>query len=276
MQDLQQKDPKLVAKIMDMVESGVSPEDIGQRLEEEREKEALEAVEGPPEEEQFAAEIKIIAQALAYREAVSDDLHEIMSLLNAAYACEIKGPESYRVGEPVSVEQFISTFEDKSYTWLVCEAPSGRGVEKDGVILGVSIFSTDGESKKNGTKEGTLGSIRFFAVLPRFHGVCIGLRLLKKTELSMHQKGCVRCMACCPSPRKSMSVWLKHRGYAYLGSSLYPFQQLGHVIAPKMRRKGEDKDSAVVEEPVYLMHFLKMLENTSAGAAPAVADSKGE
>jgi len=65
MQEIQKKDPKLVAKIIDMVESGVSADDIGQRLQDEREKEELEAVEGPPEEEAFAAEIKIIAQALA-------------------------------------------------------------------------------------------------------------------------------------------------------------------------------------------------------------------
>ncbi len=65
MQDVQKKDPKLVAKMMDMIESGVNAVDIGQRLQDEAEKEALEAVEGGPDEEAFAAEIKIIAQALA-------------------------------------------------------------------------------------------------------------------------------------------------------------------------------------------------------------------
>ena len=280
MQDIQKKDPKLVAKIIDMVESGVSPDDIGKRLEEEREIAALEAVEGPPDEEKFAAEIKIIAQALAYREACDDDLIEIMALFNAAYMCEIRGPESFRTGlsagstaedsaaashddsmaEPVSVEQFISLYKDKSYKWLVCEAPSGRGVEKDGVILGVSVYSVNGKSTKNGKNEGNLGSIRLFAVLPRFHGVCIGLRLLKKTESKMHKSGCVRSLACCPAPRKSVASWLKRRGYTYVGGSPYPFDQLQQV--PKK----------INDDNVLLLQFLKRIEDTTANNAGA--DSK--
>ena len=58
-------------------------------------------------------------------------------------------------------------------------------------------------SRRNGEVEGNLGSIRLFAVLPRFHGLCIGLRLLKKTESYMFRANCVRCMACAASTRLS-------------------------------------------------------------------------
>ena len=151
--DAGRKDPTVVSKIIDMVEGGISPENIGKALEEEAELKAIEAVEGPKEDEKFADEIKIIAQALAYREAVPEDLSEIMKLLQASYKVELEGEEAFRTGEAVSVEVVISLFEDKSYTWLVCEAPNGREVENDGVILGVSIFST-GKSKSKSKIEG--------------------------------------------------------------------------------------------------------------------------
>ena len=231
--DAGRKDPKLVAKLMDLVESGVNPLDIAKHLEEDAEKAALEAVEGPPEDEIFAREIKIIAQALAYRKAEAADLHEVMTLLTNAYKYEIIGDEAFRAGPSLNVELFIELFEDPSYQWLVCEAPNGRGVEKDGVILGVSIFSVDGVSRCNGVVEGKLGSIRLFGVLPRFHGVCIGLRLLQTTEQTMFKAGCVRSMACASTSRKRVATWLARRGYRLAGTSAYPAEALGHVLLPQ-------------------------------------------
>lgn len=284
--DAGRKDPKLVSKLMDLVESGVNPLDIAKHLEEDAEKAALEAVEGPPEDETFAREIKIIAQALAYRKAEAADLHEIMTLLTNAYKYEIIGSEAFRVGPSLNVELFIELFEDPSYQWLVCEAPSGRGVEKDGVILGVSIFSVDGVSRCNGMVEGKLGSIRLFGVLPRFHGVCIGLRLLQKTEQTMYKTGCVRSMTCTSSTRKRVATWLARRGYRLAGTSPYPAEAMGHtllpqyepsVIAEKQGPVPVPEGSPVPVSPTTilgLMQFLKKLESTEATRAPAVADSK--
>ena len=221
---------------------------------------------------------------------MADDLHEILGLLTAAYGCELQGPEAFRAGDAISVDQYIALFEDPDYQWLVCEAPSGRGVEKDGVILGISIFSKNGVSRRNGVAEGLLGSIRLFAVLPRFHGVCIGLRLLKKTEALMYKAGCVRCMSCCSTARKSVSSWYKRRGYSYLGAIPYPFEQLEQypkpkavtvpkTTAPASASASETKQGeapAPVPAPVKLMQFLKKIENTTAYKVPAVADGKGD
>ena len=216
---------------------------------------------------------------------MADDLHEILGLLSSAYECELRGPEAFRAGDAVSVEQYIALFEDPDYQWLVCEAPSGRGVEKDGVILGISIFSKNGVSTRNGVNEGKLGSIRLFAVLPRFHGVCIGLRLLKKTESLMYKAGCVRCMSCCSSVRKSVASWFKRRGYLYLGAVPYPFEQLEQypkkVHTPASESKMEDAATAAtaataVVAPVKLMQFLRKIEDTSAYAVPDKAAGKGD
>lgn len=271
--DAGRKDPKVVSRLIDLVESGLNPDEIGKVLEDEAEKAALEEYEGPEEEERFSSEIKIIAQALAYRQADPSDLPEIMALLTKAYEAEVSGPESYREGASLHVEQFINLFEDKSYKWLVCEAPNGNRMEKDGVILGISIYSTDGISRCNGEVEGNLGSIRLFAVLPRFHGLCIGLRLLKKTEAFMLKAGCVRCMACTATARRTVATWLKRRGYNLAGTSPYPAQLMGHVLKSKpagdvtVTAKGMDLCE------VRLMQFLKKIFNTEA-TLPSTAEKK--
>lgn len=63
-----------------------------------------------------------------------------------------------------------------------------------------------------GEVEGPLGVIRLLGVLPRYQGLCIGNRLLKRTEKAMHSQGCIRSMVCVPSPRHSMSNWIQRRG----------------------------------------------------------------
>jgi len=289
--DAGRKDPRLVAKLMDLVESGVNPLDIAKTLADEAELAALEELEGPPDEETFAREIKIIAQALAYRKAEPADLQEIMALLNNAYKAEVEGLEAFREGPSLNVELFIELFEDATYQWLVCEAPSGRGVEKDGVILGVCIFSVDGVSRCNGMVEGKLGSIRLFGVLPRFHGVCIGLRLLQKTEQVMFKAGCVRSMACTSSTRKRVATWLARRGYRLAGTSPYPAEAMGHVLLSQFRSEKEsESETAAPPAPaapaapaaapapapavIGLMQFLKTLESSEATRPPAIADSK--
>jgi ribosomal protein S18 acetylase RimI-like enzyme len=59
-----------------------------------------------------------------------------------------------------------------------------------------------------GVVEGNLGSIRYFAVLPKFHGLCVGQRLLMKTEREMVKEKCVRCMVSVASTRNKLIDWI--------------------------------------------------------------------
>lgn len=138
---------KVLAQVHELMEKGMSAEEIAKQLQSEREK-AL----APEEtlEEEFSSEIKTIAQALAFRRANESDLRAIYGLLTAAYQCELRGDEAFRTGEAVSLEYLTDLFNDPSYHWLLVEAPNGFGEETDGMLLGVSCFSTDGVSRRNG------------------------------------------------------------------------------------------------------------------------------
>ena len=256
-------DPGLAVRVRELAESGVSAEGIAAALVEDNVRRELAKTEGSStyaeDTEIFPDEIKVIAQALAYRLATEQDLEEITRLLNAAYAPEVAvPPKGFRVGEAVTRESVEALFHDPAYKWTVVEAPSGRDVELDGVILGVCCYSTDGVSRKNGQVEGQLGSVRYFGVLPRFHGVCVGRRLLHRMELQMSQAGCVRSMACIPSPRKDVLAWLERRGYRAAGSSPYPAEAIGHELSP-----------GVQEADVRLQVLVKPLSGASE-----IADGK--
>ena len=73
-----------------------------------------------------------------------------LSFLDAAYKQETIGEEAFREGDPISPDLIRSLLCDGSYHWLLIEAPSGRDIEKDGVVLGAACFSTDGVSRRNG------------------------------------------------------------------------------------------------------------------------------
>jgi hypothetical protein len=102
-------------------------------------------------QEKFPNEIKIISQGLAYRKGELADLDEIHTLLTEAYHEETEGEESFRTGPVITKDVINQYLNDPSYHWLVTEAPQGFELEKDGVILGVCCFSTDGISKRNGS-----------------------------------------------------------------------------------------------------------------------------
>jgi len=259
MQAVNEKDPALQARIIDLIQAGVNPEDIAKRLDDDAREKRLFEEEGPPPSEQFPDEILLISQALAYRGATIADADRIVKLLNDAYSDELLGPESFRtsdgtsgVNRSVSSDTVMALLENNSgYNWLLVEAPDGRGVEEDGVILGAACYSTDGVSKKNGEVEGNLGSIRFFGVLRKYRGVVVGQRLLYKVEKAMFKAGCVRSMACVPSSRQSMMDWLIRRGYVNAGGMPYPFIGLGHIL-----REGKEDEQ--------LLRFLKALEDQTA------------
>lgn len=119
---------------------------------------------------------------------------------------------------------------DTSYRLKVLEVPQGHGIERDGIIIGVTCFSTDGESRRNGVVEGTLASVRWLAVLPKYKHLLVGSRLLLKVEEEARRANCYRIMLCVASTRTSVIKWLERRDY-FMGRSL-PFPSLspGHSL----------------------------------------------
>lgn len=148
MSEFSKKHPKLHAKLMSYVESGMNPDEIIAQFKKDDEDARPENQNTTTEE--FPDEIMLISQALAYREAEMEDIDEIHGLLNSSYNSEVSGPESFRSGEVISKDLVEGLMSDPSYKWLLVEAPSGRNIELDGVILGACCFSTDGVSRCNG------------------------------------------------------------------------------------------------------------------------------
>lgn len=147
MSEVSRKHPQLVAKVTEYIESGLNPEEIIQKF---RQEDIDKANNKDSQLEEFPDEIHMISQALAYRKPNSSDLKEVTSLLTKAYREEVVGIESFRSGNVIDFEDLEKLFNDDSYHWLVVEAPSGKGIELDGVILGVCCYSTDGISRKDG------------------------------------------------------------------------------------------------------------------------------
>ncbi len=142
---------KIMAQMMEMVEAGMDPESIAKKLQAEHRGEADDS-----EEEVFPDEVRVVSQALAFRNACNADKESIFSLLSVAYAAEVSGPESFRSAPAVGPHELDSLFslgeggEDTPYQWLVVEAPSGKDVESDGCLLGACCYSVDGVSRRNG------------------------------------------------------------------------------------------------------------------------------
>lgn len=146
MEKAKQRDPKFVNQVLSLVESGMDPMEIITSLQAS----VSNSDSNEDEEEVFPDEIKLISQALAFREPSSSDFEEIFKVLSSAYKIETTGPESFRSGDPISKNDLYELFSSGQYKWLVVEAPSGRNIVEDGAILGVCCFSTDGVSRKNG------------------------------------------------------------------------------------------------------------------------------
>lgn len=218
---------KVMSQVMALMESGLTPEEIAKTMQAERER----AIEGESEsDEEFPKEIRTMSQALAFRVGTIDDIQNIWKLLNKAYGAETSGSEAFRSGEAVMLSTIEHLFADESYRWTLMEAPSGHDEESDGVLLGLCCFSTTGVSRRNGEIEGLLGSIRYLAVVPRYHGLCAGLRLLRRVERDMARAGCVRCLVSLPSPRVKLLDWIERRGYECVNELPYP-ESLGHVLS---------------------------------------------
>lgn len=214
---------------------GLEPEQILKELNDEAElrliaeKEGIGAVKSI--EEPIPHEVQLIAQALAYRSATLDDLFQLHALLAKAYEPEINVTGFRNDVEAVCLESVQFYLEESSqYQWLLQETPDGRFFERDGAILGACCFSTDGVYRNNvGEVVGRVGSIRFLAVPPKYHGLCLGRRLLSKVEDIMRKQGCSHVLASIPSTRDSMIKWIQRRGYEAVSECAYPFSSLGHL-----------------------------------------------
>lgn len=135
---------------MTMVESGLGTDEIAEALHEMSEMKVLESLEGE-KKEVVPDEIRVIAQALAFRSVLTDyDLDCVYDVLSDAYCGEVHGKECFRQGNPVSRSCIKDLFSDESFRWLIMECPNGHGMEADGAIIGVSCFSVDGISRRNG------------------------------------------------------------------------------------------------------------------------------
>lgn len=146
-------DPKFQAKVQDLVESGLSAEQIIQHFRDEDEKKMLEEEEGeePFVEEDIPEEIRVIAQALAYRGPEEGDLKHLLSLINTAYAPESNGrKDSFRSGDCISKDSLQSLLTGDEHRWLIVEAPGRTRGDGGSLILGAACYTTNGTSKKNG------------------------------------------------------------------------------------------------------------------------------
>jgi ribosomal protein S18 acetylase RimI-like enzyme len=263
--------PQSTAQLMGMVERGLGTDEIEAALKEMAETQAIEASEGV-QEETFPKEIRLIAQALAFRSIEEADTAVVTEVLSDAYLAETIGEDSFRKGPSIPKQMIMDLLNDKSYKWILVEAPNGHNIEADGAVLGACCFSTDGVSRKNGEVEGRLGSIRLFGIVSRLRGLLIGQRLLDRVESAMRKAGCCRSMICVPSPREDTVRWVERRGYTIAGSSPYPASALGHELTK------DDVDLVRFVKPLAVEEKVQKREesdDTATGTATATATGSG-
>jgi len=166
------------------------------------------------------AEIRVIAQALAFRDADAGDAEVLEKLANDAYAAEREGrPEGFRTTPCVDLETVQAMIEDPDCHWILAEAPRGMNAVVDGQILGCACYSVGAAAAKTPEK---VGAIRLLAVLPAFLGLLVGRRLIRRVEEAMRARACTRALCCVPECRRSVLAWAARRGYEQSGVAQYP------------------------------------------------------
>lgn len=216
--DVIEKDSQFVEDVFDLINQGNRAEEIIQILQSKQEVKQEQNIS----DDIIPSDIKVVSQALAFSEPCLEDMREIYNLLLSAYNCEVFGNEKFLLKSTIQYDELIEIFKSNDYKWLMAQCPSGRGIIADSSILGVCCYSTSGYSRKDGKIEGKLGSIRYFAVLPQFQGLCIGQRLLKRLENIISRFGCCRAMICAASSRCSLQRWIERRGYVFANKIPYP------------------------------------------------------
>lgn len=166
-------------------------------------------------------EIRVVAQALAFRGAQRTDARELETLINAAYRGEMAGqPEGFRQSPVVDGAMIRAMIADSDCKWVIAETPNGQDAVEDGTILGACCFSV-GSAASNNTLE-KVGAIRLLAVLPSFVGLCVGRRVLQRAEEAIRSDECVRCLCCVPELRVSVRQWLERRSYDPISTAQFP------------------------------------------------------
>lgn len=257
-------------KLRNLAENGLSPEEIIKHLHNE---DILKKQDTTPEK--FPDEIRIVSQALLFRVADQDDCRDITNLINKSYACETNGDEAFRVGDCVTEGDIQCLVSDPEFHWLLLEAPNGFGIEQDGLLLGVCCYTTTGVSRKNGEVEGSVGSLRFLGVLPRYRGLCVGLRLLQRVEKVVGDAGCCRVMVSVPSTRLSMMSWLERRGYTAGVSISYPVAATGHTLSKDEVRLVVHHKSLRASDEVGPLSAASTSASTSAFASGSSSREAG-
>lgn len=150
-----ERDSDFVRKVLELVESGSTSEEVIRNLQEEQQQSLISS-----ERERFPDEIELISQALAFRTPSEGDTLDIYKLICEAYKDEFIGDEAFLENvdcKPEDKHKILSfntlsqlLQASSNYNWLVMECPNGRGVVDDGTMIGVCCFSTNGVSRKNG------------------------------------------------------------------------------------------------------------------------------
>lgn len=131
----------------------VYADEIMQAFRDEDTKKALEEEEQVISfEEPIPEEIRVIAQALAYRQPEEGDFRSIFQLINSSYSPESEGGiESFRTGNCVTKESLEDLLVSSDYQWILVEAPGRSMDDSVPLLLALACFSTNGKSKRNGT-----------------------------------------------------------------------------------------------------------------------------
>jgi len=178
-----------------------------------------------------AEQVKVVAQSLAFVglgvRAVAagmlgatndpDVARDVMKIIRQAHKPEeTRVGEAFRDGELIDESTVEAMLGDVSIRWVAVEAASGRGVEQDGMRLGVAAFSV----------AGTRCDVRFLCVRPNYHGLYVGHRLLERVERLAAAGGAAQLCCCVPSCRTSMRRWVERRGFRPLSTAEFPLDAL--------------------------------------------------
>lgn len=218
MSDDEGEETRIQNKIQRLANDGYSLEDIMKKLNTEFELEAIEKHEKKLREqgklayhdEKILQERELlfdnqkfylyVSQTFQYREPNKENIKEkkkIYQLLRDAYRTEILGPESFRSGLSLTLEEFDQVYNDPDYHWLLAITPNGYEVVDNDEIIAVCCYTRDGIMRINGKEQvGKLISIRYLASLSflryphgakqienwvnKRYGYRCGTRLLKK------------------------------------------------------------------------------------------------
>ena len=138
-----------------------------------------------------------------------------------------------------------SMIKDPECNVLLAEVPDGKGVVKDGAILGVCVYSMGSSAGSLPGTDAKPGAVRFLAVAKGFAGLCIGERTLRKAEKNMVEEGVGKIVFCVPGPRKGICEWAVRRGYTKKTEVPYPVDQVPFEV---MKEKREGLTLAVFEK----------------------------